>query len=86
MYVAQSRRWHLGFCFLLQRPLIKVAVPPLVWCDQLVFHPEHRITVDEALEHAYLADLHGQVSQQPAGDTLHIDRCSAAQCCLRCRL
>lgn len=28
---------------------------------QLVFHPEHRITVDEALEHAYLADLHGQV-------------------------
>ena len=29
--------------------------------SQLVFHPEHRITVDEALEHAYLADLHGQV-------------------------
>lgn len=28
---------------------------------QLVFHPEHRITVDEALEHAYLSDLHGQV-------------------------
>lgn len=28
---------------------------------QLVFHPEKRITVDEALEHAYLADLHGQV-------------------------
>ncbi|CAM9826168.1 unnamed protein product, partial [Laminaria digitata] len=28
----------------------------------LVFHPEHRITVDEALEHAYLADLHGQVN------------------------
>lgn len=28
---------------------------------QLVFHPEHRITVDEALGHAYLADLHGQV-------------------------
>ncbi|CAM9543773.1 unnamed protein product [Hapterophycus canaliculatus] len=29
----------------------------------LVFHPEHRITVDEALEHAYLADLHGQMSE-----------------------
>ncbi|CAM9900835.1 unnamed protein product, partial [Discosporangium mesarthrocarpum] len=29
----------------------------------LVFHPEHRITVDEALEHAYLADLHGQMDE-----------------------
>eukprot|EP00752_Nemacystus_decipiens_P003339 g3089.t2 len=29
----------------------------------LVFHPEHRITVDEALEHAYLADLHGQMEE-----------------------
>jgi serine/threonine protein kinase len=29
----------------------------------LVFHPEQRITVEEALEHAYLADLHGQMDE-----------------------
>ncbi|CAM9265703.1 unnamed protein product [Ectocarpus sp. 13 AM-2016] len=31
----------------------------------LVFHPEHRITVDEALEHSYLADLHRQQMAEP---------------------
>lgn len=45
-------------------------VSPLLTLYQLVFHPEHRITVDEALEHAYLADLHGQVSQQGMPVTL----------------
>jgi hypothetical protein len=27
----------------------------------LTFHPEYRITVDEALEHPYLEELHSQV-------------------------
>lgn len=32
---------------------------PSVW--QLVFNPQRRIGVVEALEHPYLADLHAQV-------------------------
>ncbi|CAM9135905.1 unnamed protein product [Chrysoparadoxa australica] len=37
--------------------------------SMLVFHPEKRITVEEALEHAYLADLHGQMDE-PVSDKL----------------
>ncbi|KAG5192323.1 kinase-like domain-containing protein [Tribonema minus] len=33
----------------------------------LSFHPEHRITVEEALEHAYLSELHGQM-EEPSCD------------------
>jgi serine/threonine protein kinase len=29
----------------------------------LIFNPEQRITVDEALEHSYLAELHGQMDE-----------------------
>lgn len=33
----------------------------LVLWQMLTFHPEYRITVDEALEHPYLEELHSQV-------------------------
>jgi mitogen-activated protein kinase 3 len=35
----------------------------------LIFNPEARITVDEALEHSYLAELHGQMDE-PSCDKL----------------
>lgn len=48
----------------INQPFTSNTISLLLTLQQLVFHPEHRITVDEALEHAYLADLHGQVSRQ----------------------
>lgn len=36
---------------------------PCVAVQMLTFHPEYRITVEEALEHPYLEELHSQMDE-----------------------